>query len=139
MPRCDIEGWVISKHRAWIFYASKTVLGSHSRGLCRTATFAPWGKLSSLLTSRQPTTRSTGLSSRATGPDGILHAASGHSRLQVRHQNNRRAHQVDRRLLVDQQEPSFLVASTVRWLDGHSLWRPHRTLVRRQGWRVHQG
>ena len=35
--------------------------GTHSRGLSRTVTFAPCGTLNSLRTSRQPTTRSTGL------------------------------------------------------------------------------
>ena len=35
--------------------------------LSRTATFAPWGELNSLLTSRQSTTRGVGLSSCATG------------------------------------------------------------------------
>ena len=61
------DGWVISMHRVWIFYASETALGSHSRGLSWTATFAPWGKLNKLLTLRQPTTWSVGLSSCATG------------------------------------------------------------------------
>ena len=36
-------------------------------GLSRTATFVPWGKLNSLLTLRQSTTRSADLSSCATG------------------------------------------------------------------------
>ena len=40
---------------------------AYSRELSRAATFAPWGKLNSLLTLRQPTTRSVGLSSCATG------------------------------------------------------------------------
>ena len=60
-------GWVISMHRTWIFYASDTALGSHSRGLSRTATFALWVKINILLTPRLPTTRSAGLSSCATG------------------------------------------------------------------------
>ena len=60
-------GWVIFMHRVWIFYASETALVSRSRGLSRTATFAPWRKLNSLLTPRQPITRSAGHSSPATG------------------------------------------------------------------------
>ena len=47
--------------------ASETVLVSHLRELSRTATFVPWGRLNSLLTSRQPTTRSTGLCGCAKG------------------------------------------------------------------------
>ena len=64
------------------------------------------------------------------GSDGVLHATDGR-RLHVRQQDNRRVHQVDRRLLVDQQKPSSSVASTVHWLDGHSFRRLHRSLVRR--------
>ena len=60
-------GWVIPIYGAWIFYASEMVLASHLRELSRTATFVPWERLNSLLTSRQPTTRSTGLSGCATG------------------------------------------------------------------------
>ena len=62
------------------------------------------------------------------GSDRVLYA-SGHKRLQVRQQGNRRVHQVDRRLLIDQQETS---SSTVRRLDDHPLRRPHRSLARRQ-------
>ena len=54
-------------NRAWMFYASETALVSHLRGLSRTVTFESLGKLNSLLTPRQPATRSTGLSSCATG------------------------------------------------------------------------
>ena len=60
-------GWVISMHRVWTFYASEMALVSRSGGLSRIAPFAPWGKLNSLLTPRQRTTGSTGLSSCATG------------------------------------------------------------------------
>ena len=42
MPRCGTGGWVISMHRAWIFYASETELVSHSRGLSWPTMFAPW-------------------------------------------------------------------------------------------------
>ena len=93
------------------------------------------GKLNSLLTPRQPTTRSTSLSSCTTGG---LHA-SGHRRLQIHQQDNRRVHQVDRRLLVDQQQPTSSVASTVRRFGGHPLRRPHHLLACRQGRRVHWG
>ena len=127
MPECDTSGWVILMHRAWIFYASEMALVSHSRGLSRTATFAPEGKLNRLLILRQLTTRSA----------GALYA-SGQRRLQVRQQDNRRVHQVVHRLLVDQQEPSSSVVSTVRRLDAHSLRRPHRSLARRQERRVHR-
>ena len=70
------------------------------------------------------------------GPYGALHA-SGHRRLQVHKQGNRRVHEVDRRLLDDQQEPSSSAASTVRRLDDHSLRRPHRSSARRQRQSVH--
>ena len=71
------------------------------------------------------------------GPNGSLHA-SDHRRLQVCEHYNRQVHQVDRRLLLDQQEPSSLVALTVGRLDGHTRWWPHRSLARRQGRRVHR-
>ena len=138
MPRCGTRGWVISIHRAWIFYTSETELVSRSRGLSRTATFGPWGKLNSLLVPREPTTKSTGIFSCATGPDGPLRA-SGHRWLQVRQQDNRRVHQVDRRLAVCQQESSSSVALPVHRLDGHSLRMSHRSLARRQGRCVHRG
>ena len=59
---CGTSGWAIFMHRVWMFYASETAPISHSRGPSWTATFAPWGKLNSLLTPRQPATRSAGLS-----------------------------------------------------------------------------
>ena len=71
-------------------------------------------------------------------PDGVLHASS-HRRLKVREQDNRRVHQVDRRLLVDRQEPSFEVISTVRRRVGHPVRRPHRSLARRKERRLHRG
>ena len=70
MPRCSTDGWVLSMHRAWILCVSETALISNARRLSWTATFAPRGKLSSLLTARQPTTRSADLSTVLRRPDG---------------------------------------------------------------------
>ena len=45
-----------------MFYVvGETVLVSHSRKLSRTATFAPWGRLDSLLPKIMSTIRSTGI------------------------------------------------------------------------------
>ena len=72
------------------------------------------------------------------GSDGALHA-SGHRRLHVRQQYNRRIHHVDRHLLIRQQNASSSVASAVRRLDGRSNPWPIRSSAYRQGRRVHRG
>ena len=71
-------------------------------------------------------------------PDGALYA-SGHWRLQIGQQGNRRVNQVDCRLLVDKQEQTYSVASTTPLSYGHPFRRPYRSLVRRRERLVHRG